>query len=218
MFVERPGPTRPSLGEWSDLLTPFLVVAAIAFIFVAVWQQRDRAELRYSDVWPIGLALFFAVLYTAGQAMHLPANSLSHFLTAENGGSLYGLNHLYDEVISHWQWHLGAWGLSAAAGLYQLKYSARSVYYPLALLPAALLHAFTFTFASIEGETIVFLLPLTVVAFVGYLLVAWKHRLTLLHRPATLYCLLVYGLMLLGWLGYGLAFGGFPEPTSLLGG
>lgn len=134
----------------------------------------------------------------------------------QSHGDVYQLNHLYDEVISHYMWHLGAFGLSASMALYQLKYPlGRNGVGVLSLLPPSLLYAFTFAFATIEGGTVPVILPLVLVGLLGYSVVVRRRALSLRQRPVLVFFMLCSLLMLLGWLAYAITWGDFTPPSEL---
>ena len=217
-IVPRSNPVAISLGEAIDLLTPFFFIGGIILVLEQIRRRRAGQDLGYSDAFPFGLAIIFGILMTSGQGMHLSSNSLSHFLSERNHGDIYWLNYLYDEVISHYMWHVGAFGLSAAVALYQLKYPLKGPSVStLSLLPAAVLVAFTFAFASTEGETIPAIMPMTLIGLLGYMTVIKLRGLSLAQRPMLMFSILYYVLMLLAWSAYAIAFGGFMPPLTLLG-
>ena len=216
--VARSHPAGLSLGEAVDLSTPFLVIGGIVLLWALIRRTQLGADLEHSDWLAFGSAAFSAVLMTGGHGIHLSSNSLSHFLNLQEHGDIFLLNHLYDEVISHYMWHVGAFGLSASVALYQLKYPLGSGRVTTtSLLAASALYAGTFTFATIEGDTVPAVLPLTLLVSALFLVIVRRHELPLQHRPVVLFFLLCSGLMLLGWLAYAVAFGGFVPPTELLG-
>jgi hypothetical protein len=58
--------------------------------------------------------IVFVAFRVAGQGMHLAANSIDNLL-GQRGlgtGDIYKLTYFYDEVLSHYLWHIGIVGLS----------------------------------------------------------------------------------------------------------
>ena len=55
--------------------------------------------------------LVLASLWTMGQGMHLSANSINNLL-GPGDTPVHELVHFYDEVLSHYLWHIGLVGLS----------------------------------------------------------------------------------------------------------
>jgi hypothetical protein len=95
IFVSHQLPTLAGKGpgDWIDLVTPFAVLAAAAFLV-----GRD-ASLPALTVAVVG-----AVLYADGHGIHLAANSIGHeHLT----GDAKDVTHFWDEEWGHAEWHLG---------------------------------------------------------------------------------------------------------------
>src|SRR3990172_7359235 len=105
-FLALPFPAYP-LMHWADvldILTP-LVLIPIYWLLLT-----DSGRIPRSRVVVLGF-LALGALWTEGQGMHLSANSISNFL---GGGStdVHSLVHFYDEVLSHYIWHIAFVGLS----------------------------------------------------------------------------------------------------------
>ena len=171
--------------DWLDLLTPYLVLGSAAAVLVSVAAPR-RSWLA------AGIA---GVLYAQGHGLHLAANSVNNRLDDD-------AVHLWDEVVGHLLWYGGLVALVVVL----VRVVARR---PLAVrwwgwVVAA---AFGLTHATnaLEGGTAV---PSLLVA-VG--LCGWSRWLT---GPARLLLLAAYGLASLVLLGYGIRYGGWPQPST----
>ena len=91
-------------------------------------------------------------LWAMGQGMHLVANSIGHLLA--KGGDVYTLTYFYDEVLSHYLWHLGIVGLAVLllARAWRCPYAGESGYaWPVIL--AGIIHGLTLFIVFIEAGT-----------------------------------------------------------------
>jgi hypothetical protein len=202
-FLGRPLPAYP-LMHWADvldILTPLILIPLYWLLFT---DSGRRARSR-------GLVITFlvlAALWTEGQGMHLSANSISNLL---GGGStdVHGLVHFYDEVLSHYMWHIAIVGLSVVLLVGRGEGGAAAVPARWGIvIPSAILYGFTFFAAVDEGTTIPFGLPAAVLIVLGL----WLRRRREL-RSDNLTAFFFYGyvialLLLAGWFAY---WGGFPE-------
>ena len=99
--------------------------------------------------------------------MHLSANSIGHLISDQNR-DLYALTFFYDEVLSHYMWHLGVGGLAALLVVRQWRYphvgGEMSRGSRLMLILASILHGFTLFAIFIEGGTTLLGIPFTLIA------------------------------------------------------
>jgi hypothetical protein len=136
------------------------------------------------------------VLYTQGHGIHLAANSIAGVEPSDAA-------HLWDETVGHWLWYGGLAGIVAtlAYALGDVP-SSRSVW----ALVLSLAFGFTIFTNSVEGGTV----ALGLVC--GVVFVAWglrrRRRLPELLVPA-------YALALVGLVGWGLYWQGFPQFSEL---
>jgi len=151
VFHHVPSFAGDTAGSWIDLVTPFAVVAASAFLLG-----------RGAPAHAIALALVGAVLYVDGHGIHLAANSIGH---EELTGDAEDVTHFWDETWGHIEWHLGWFVLIVA---FALAERARLVRVPrwIVVVNAVLLGWTLFT-STVEGGT--WWLELAVTAF----LVPW---------------------------------------------
>ena len=120
--------------EWVDLISPFVVLGAVAAVLVAL-----APSVR---VWAVaGVA---AVLYTDGHGMHLAANTIR---SAGTTGAAEDEAYFWDETWGHIEWHSGLFLLLAALCLADRR--GRGARLPFAL--AVPLLGFTFFTNTVEG-------------------------------------------------------------------
>ena len=171
--------------DWLDLITPYCVLAGGAAVLLAA-----------AASWRSWLAAGVAgVLYTQGHGLHLAANSINNRLDDDSV-------HLWDEVVGHLLWYAGL-------ALLVVVLVRVIVTCPLAVRRWGwvLAGAFGLTHATnaLAGGTAV---PSLLFA-VG--MCAWTRRLPV---PLGRLILVAYGLAALVLLGYGLRYGGWPEPST----
>ena len=192
------------LIHWADvldLLTPLVLIPLYWLLFS---DSGRRARGR-------GLTIAFlvlAALWTEGQGMHLSANSIGNLL---GGGSteVHGLVHFYDEVLSHYVWHIAIVGLSVLLLAKDAEAGGSTI--PVrwgVVIPSSVLYGFTYFAATNEGGTIPFGLPAAIVITLG-LWIARRRELRADNLTAFFFLGYVIALVLLaGWFVY---WGGLPE-------
>ena len=139
--------------------------------------------------------------------MHLSANSISNLF---GGGTTeaHTLIHFYDEVLSHYLWHLGIIGLSilllAAPAAIPLYLAPRWGI----IIPAAVLYGFTYFARIDEGGTVPLGLP------AAPLIVVWllvRKRNDIRTQNLVAFFFLAYVIALLLFAVWFARWGGFPE-------
>ena len=105
-LLGQPFPGYP-LMDWGDVLD----IATPLVLLPLYWLLFTDAGRVYRTL-PFALAFaVLAALWAEGQGMHLSANSIGNLF---GGGTteVHTLIHFYDEVLSHYLWHLGIISLS----------------------------------------------------------------------------------------------------------
>lgn|SRR5574341_102669 len=93
-------------GDVTDLLTPLILIPLYWLLF----RGDSHEPQRLPGIVPF---VILAALWSEGQGMHLDANSIGHLVPEDPANDIYQLTHFYDEVLSHYVWHLGVAGLAA---------------------------------------------------------------------------------------------------------
>jgi hypothetical protein len=182
------GGTRAA--DWLDLLTPWAVVGAAAWVLV---RCRTRTAGARPDVVSWALLGVGGLAFAEGKGLHLAGNSVGN---ADPVGRAADVAHLWDESVGHWLWYLGLLLVLAAVARTLLGGSGP------ALLPArpagvalAALAGFSLANTWIEGRT-----PwLGLVAAAGFTAVGLRRR----SRGGALW-VACFGLALLQLVGWGL--------------
>jgi hypothetical protein len=203
-FLSQPFPPYPLMhvADVFDLLTPFVLM-------VIYWQLFHDGETA-PDRRQTFAFVILGTLWVAGQAMHLAANSINNLLGQGTTG-LHDLVHFYDEVLSHYLWHLGILGLSVLLLVREAGRTAEAAERKWTLL-ASVVYGLTFFLAVNEGGTVPLGLPACAVIVLGL----WRYRRgALRRRPLADFFLTGYLLALLLLLGWGIYWGGFPEFTEV---
>jgi hypothetical protein len=207
-FLGIPFPAYSDM-HWADvldILTP-LVLLPLYWLLFTDSGRRSRS---------LALAVLFLVLaavWAEGQGMHLSANSINNLL-GEGTTSVNQLVHFYDEVLSHYLWHIGIAGMSILLVALPLGGEAARPRWAL-IVPAAILYGFTYFAAINEGGTVPFGLPAAVAVVIG-LLVSRRKELGSHNLIGFFFWAYVVALILFAiWGAY---WRGFPEfsETGLL--
>ncbi len=202
-FLGQPFPPYPSI-HWADvfdLLTPLVLVPLYWLLYTNVGRLPRSSWLNI-------IFLIFAALWTAGQGMHLSANSINNFL-GKGSTDVHELVHFYDEVLSHYLWHAGIVGLSILLVLEPETTMTKVVPIRWALIaPSSLLYGLSYFLAINEGGTVIFGLPAAIIIPLGLLLL--RRNLIQTHNLIAFFVVgyLIATALFIGWFVY---WGGFPE-------
>jgi hypothetical protein len=202
-FLGIPLPAYP-LMHWADaldLLTPLVLIPLYWMLFSGSGRAAPPRSL-------VLIFLVLGALWTLGHGMHLSANSISNLL-GPGSSAVHQLVHFYDEVLSHYLWHIAIVGLSVLllAGPAMAQPQAAPVPWGI-ILPSALLYGFTYFAAVNEGGTVPFGLPAAALIVLALLL---RRRTSIRSDSLTAFFFFGYAIALIlfaVWFGY---WGGFPE-------
>ena len=197
--------------ELVDLFTP-IVVLPLAWWILECLGGMGRGELL--------VFLVIAIVWVEGQAIHLATNAIGDvFSPGADRGAFYAteagdLDHWFDEGLGHWLWHL-AWAALSILMLWRATVR-RDWPLPAGWLPlvAGLIQGVTFFFVTVEGETTLLGIPLSL------FFVAWTARETLAGstNPVFRFFLVSSAVTLLAYAGWVIAYGWpFAEPCAVLG-
>jgi hypothetical protein len=202
-LLGQPFPGYP-LMDWADVLD----IATPLVLMPLYWLLFTDAGRVYRAL-PLALAFaVLAALWTEGQGMHLSANSIGNLF---GGGTteVHTLIHFYDEVLSHYLWHLGIISLSIlllAVPYGDLAFVSAPKWG--IIIPSAVLYGFTYFAAIDEGRTVALGLPAAVLIVV-WLLVRKRNDIRTQNLVAFFFLAYVIALLLFAvWFA---RWGGFPE-------
>lgn len=195
------------VGDVLDLLTP-LVLLPLYWLLLQSGPGRStglRAGVPF---------MLLSALWVEGQGLHLGANSIGHLLEGVSASAAFTLTYFYDEVLSHYLWHLGIMGLSALLVVHAWR-QASGQRFSLGLAGAAgVIHGFTFFLIVVEGGTAPLGVPFAVlIALFGML----RGRERLKGQPLLAFFFIAYLVAALFFLGWFIYWGGRLPQFSQVG-
>ncbi len=205
-FLGKPFPAYASV-HWADLfdlLTPIVVIPLYWLLFTNGGRSTP----------PLPLSLGFMALvaiWAEGQGMHLASNSIGN-LMGPGQDAARGLVHFYDEVLSHYLWHFAILGLAALLILSSPRAGAGEAVRWVSIMVWGLAYGLTSSLASLEGGTVPMILPLSALLFLWLLL---TRRDGIREDNLLAFLFVGYAVALIVFLGWGIAWGGFPQPSEV---
>jgi hypothetical protein len=184
-----------------DLLTPLVLIPFYWLLF--------RVDRKVFTSWRENVVfMVFVAIWVLGQGMHLAANSIGHQLQGMVGQAS-SLANFYDEVLSHYTWHLGVAGLSAIL-IYRQHRNPFAKSHPLhwAIAVGGVLYGFTYFAMVIEGGTAPLGISFNVIILLA-MLIYCRRRLA--QQPLVLFFLVAYLLSAVLFAGWGIYWKGLPE-------
>lgn len=193
-------------GDVLDLLTPVVIVPLYWLLF----QIRPHRSPNQKETL---VFLILTALWVEGHGMHLVANSIGH-LTLDNPNSeIKQLTFFYDEILSHYIWHLGLIGMSVLLIYRQWQNPFTKQYSSLKIeITAGIIHGLTYFICVIESATTISGVPFAL-GVVMFTLIWGRRNLQqrLSQQPILTFFFISYALACLLFLGWGLYWGGLPE-------
>lgn len=191
-----------------DLLTPLVLISIYWVLFKFA---SDKTPGLNEEIAFMVLASFWMM----GHGMHLSANSISNLIEAlarnnqvdVTASDIYHLTYFYDELLGHYLWHIGLFGLAAL-----LIY--REWHYPSGLptnwwitTVSGFMYGILLFIITVEGQTVWLGLPFTtLVSLIGLL---WgRGKLT--KSPILAFFLVSCLLAVFCYAIWGFRWGGFP--------
>jgi hypothetical protein len=190
------------IGDVTDLLTPLALIPLYWLLFRV---DEDNAI-------GVGEGMAFmvlAALWVEGQGIHLSANSIRHLLENVSDVDVNDLAHFYDEVLSHYLWHIGVMGLSAVLIVRQLKRPFVGERSSLAFEGiAGVIYGLTFFIIIIEGQTAPLGVPFAALMALGGLIWGRRH---MRQQPLLGFFIVAYLVATLLFVAWAIRWGGLPE-------
>jgi hypothetical protein len=184
------------LGEILDLLTP-LILIPIYWLLLELRPETPPSR------WQNLVFLLLAVLWVEGHGMHLAANSIGHLLKALVGTDAHALTEFYDEVLSHYLWHIAVVALALLLLYRQWRYPFATGSQGVVLgILAGILYGFVYFTIIVEARTAPLGVPF---AFLVPLFAMIWGRKEFNRQPVLLFftvsCLVALGFFV-GWAIY----------------
>lgn len=189
-------------GDVTDVITPMVLLPLYWLLFRLNKVPSTRETI---------LFLIFAAFWVEGQGMHLSANSIGHLIASEPPNDQYTLTHFYDEVLSHYLWHIGMFGLAALMIWRQMQNIFTTSFALRAEAIAGVIYGVVNFVITIEANTVPLGLPAAV------LLIIWglSQRRQFRQQPLTAFLTIAHTITLVLYVIWYVRFGGFPEFSDL---
>lgn len=202
-FLSQPFGLYPLMktGDVFDILTPLVLLPLYWLLFRLDEPPTTRETL---------LFLILAAFWAEGQGMHLSANSIGHLLQDAKETDAYSLTYFYDEVLSHYLWHIGVVGLTALLIWRQTRHSFPPASVWTAGI-AGLIYGIVYFIIFIEAGTVPLGLPFAVIASAVGL--RWRGQLR--RQPVTAFFTTAHLIALILFLIWFIRWGGFPQFSEL---
>ncbi len=164
--------------------------------------------------------MILGALWVLGHGMHLAANSIDNLMESMAktqqmdilGSSIYTLTYFMDETLSHYIWHAAILGMIVLLGYHDCRYKSNFTTVWWVTILSGILYGFSLFAIFVEGQSVALSLPVTAI----FLLLALIFRVrSLSGKPLLAFLFVSTGVALLLFIGWGLYWGGFPEPSAV---
>jgi hypothetical protein len=191
-----------------DILTPLVLIPIYWLLFRC---SSSRSELAGEIIFMI-----LASLWIQGQGMHLAANSINNLISGLADKQLIDkipndvvrLTYFFDEILSHYLWHLGVVSLAVLMIYREWRYPAGQKTVWWAAIAGGLLYGFTLFTIFLEGQTIIIGIPF-VCLIVLFSFIWGRNHLGL--KPVLAFFFVSCLVAALFFAVWGLYWGGFPQ-------
>lgn len=188
-------------GDVVDILTPLILLPLYWLLFRLDEPPTLRETL---------LFLVLAALWAEGQGMHLSANSIGHWLPADPPTDARTLTHFYDEILSHYLWHIGVVGLTALLIWRQARHRLPDASILQARI-AGVIYGLVYFIIFIEAGTVPLGLPFALV--ISALGLRWRGELR--QQPVIAFFAAAHQLAVILFVIWFIRWGGFPQFSEL---
>lgn len=207
-FLGKPFAPYPlmKIADVFDIFTPLLLLP----LYWLLYRMGQKGPLNLTET-----IVFFvlASFWVEGQGMHLSANSIAHLLKGMESSDIYKLTYFYDEVLSHYLWHFGLVGLSAAVILRQWQNPFLEESTPLLpLIAAGVIHGFTFFLVVVEAGTAP--LGVTFAILIALSGLIWGRK-RMKQQPLLAFFFISYAVAALFFIGWGIYWRGLPQFSEI---
>ncbi|OGO32452.1 MAG: hypothetical protein A2Z16_16355 [Chloroflexi bacterium RBG_16_54_18] len=210
VFLRIPFPPFPliSYQDVFDILTPLVLIPIYWLLF--------RCSSSRSDLASESIFMILASLWIQGQGMHLAANSINNLISGLADKQLIDkfpidvvrLTYFFDEILSHYLWHLGVVGLAVLLIYREWRYPAGQKTVWWAAIAGGLLYGFTLFTIFLEGQTIIIGIPFVCLIVLFSLIWSLNH---LGQKPVLAFFFVSCLVAALFFAVWGLYWGGFPQ-------
>jgi hypothetical protein len=209
-FFSKPFDPFPLMrnGDVFDVLTPFVIIPLYWLLYQA---NREPPPGQIENL----AFLVFTGMWVEGQGMHLSANSIGHLLRESADSDAYRLTFFYDEILSHYLWHLGMVGMVVLL-VYREWKNAHSAEHRVRggwwVGAGAVLHGLIYFIIIVEGGTTPLGVPFALLAVLFGLT---RGRSLRKQRPMMNFFFIAFLMATILFAGWGVYWGGFPQFTEV---
>ena len=190
------------IGDVFDIFTPLILMPLYWLLFRL---DTNKAPSLIENI----VFLVLVAFWVEGQGMHLVANSIGHLLKGMEGSYIYNLTYFYDEVLTHYLWHFGIFGLSALVIFRQWRnpFTEGQAVSWLPIL-AGIIHGFTMFIIVIEARTTPLGVTFAILVTMLGLIWGWKR---FSRQPLLLFFFVACSVATVFFAGWGVYWHGLPE-------
>jgi hypothetical protein len=205
-----------TVGDLLDLFTPLVMIFLIYKLYRLLVHDKDKMIKQKSILAEVVL-ITGSVLFLEGHGIHLSANAIFRHIIEQEGADIYKLTYFLDETLSHILWDcglilisIGLMMLAARVPLKKYKDVKQFV-----IISAAVFFGFTFYVDAVEGQTVVFTFPASIIIPVLIFLVCRKHNISIRKNPLLNFYLFGYIVSLVLFIVWLIWQGGFPQFSDI---
>ena len=205
------------VGDLLDLFTPFIMILLIYKLYRLISIGNSGNEIKPSIKAANFLILIGGASFIEGHGMHLAANSIFRHVKLLEGTPLYNFTYFLDETLSHILWDTGV--IIVSASLVMIAFSMKHMYRVkrtiILALPAGLFFGFTFFVNAVEGQTVFFMFPISIIFPAGLIYLAKRGKIAVVQNPIIAFFLIGFVISLFFFLVWLVWQGGFPQFSDI---
>ena len=201
------------IADLVDLCTPFIMVFLVYKIYRSLRQTHLERFNTPVQTHVILILILGSITFVEGHGMHLAANAIARHLTPNSNPSLFALDYFFDEILSHIFWDSGIILISVGIILMGINLAKTYTLRPrsISILFASILYGFTYFVNAVEGQTVVFTLPVAIVLPVIIVCLSYRKDLRLLKNPVLFMFFVGYLFSVCLFLIWGIWNKGYPQ-------
>lgn len=201
------------VGDVFDILTPIVIILLVCRICLLLNTEMSRSARSAITI----TLILGGVIFIEGHGIHLSANAISRHVSSNENIPLYSLTYFLDEILGHILWDSGIVILSI--GLVVMtsaaQQSAKLRMNPVLIVPASVLYGFTYFVNAVEGQTVIFTLPIAVMMPLFVWGLARLKRKSIFSNPVLIFFALSYLVAVCLFAVWGVWRNGFPQFSDL---
>ena len=208
---------RLMLADLFDILTPFIIVFLIYKIYrILALNTVENTNSLVRNAAKI-ILITGTIAFVEGHGMHLAANAIARHLLTLHNQPLFELTYFFDETLGHILWDSGIILLSA--GIVIIGFNLDGKKAPTSNLAvivlAAVFYGFTYFVNAVEGQTVIFTLPVSLVIPTIIYIITRRQNIQLLRNPILSFFYFSYITSLILFIIWRIWKNGFPQFSEL---